>query len=181
MLKTDLSWSLHEDRYFSPDPAQKEVARQLYGQVASLPLVCPHGHVDPHIFSDAGYHFGNPAELLITPDHYVFRMLYSQGVPLEKLGIPNQDGSAVETDPRKIWQLFADYYYLFRGTPTGFWLNTILSDIFGIRERLSSKNAQSVYESIDGMLHTEAFSPRRLFEHYQVEVLCTTDSASDHP
>ncbi len=90
--------SLPSDRYFDPDPAQKEIAQHLYNRVANLPLVCPHGHVDPALFSTEDYHFGTPAELLIIPDHYVFRMLYSQGVPLEALGIPRQDGGEVEQD-----------------------------------------------------------------------------------
>jgi glucuronate isomerase len=166
-------------RLFTPNLQQAELASHYYEIASALPLVSPHGHVDPRLFSDANYRFGNPAELLISPDHYVFRLLFSQGVPLERLGIPRQDGAPVETDPRKIWQLFADYYYLFRGTPTGFWLNTIFSDIFGIRERLSSKNAQAVYDGIEQRLNTPAFTPRRLFEHYKIEVLCTTDAASD--
>jgi len=122
---------LPEDRYFGPDPGQKEIAVQLYQTVANLPLICPHGHVDPRLFSDPDYKFGNPAELLIIPDHYVFRMLYSQGIPLEKLGVPRRDGGPVETDPRKIWQLFADNFYLFRGTPTGMWLAHELVDVLG--------------------------------------------------
>src|SRR5512140_675887 len=120
--KTDQPWSLDADRYFSPDPATREIARQLYEQVARLPLVCPHGHVDPRMFADADYDFGTPVDLLIIPDHYVFRMLYSMGIPLEQLGVPRVDGGSVETDHRKIWQTFAEHFYLFRGTPTGIWL-----------------------------------------------------------
>lgn len=82
---------LPDDRYFGPDPRQKEIARHLYSQVANLPLICPHGHVDPRLFADLDYSFGTPTELLLTPDHYVFRLLYSQGIPLEKLGIPRRD------------------------------------------------------------------------------------------
>jgi len=110
---------LSEDRYFDPNPKQKEIARHLYRRVASLPLVCPHGHVDPRLFADPDYTFGSPTELLLIPDHYIFRMLYSQGIPLEELGVPRRDGGTVEQDHRKIWQIFADNFYLFRGTPTG--------------------------------------------------------------
>ncbi len=92
------------DRYFSPDPAQRQVARQLYEQIAGLPLVCPHGHVDPRLFADPDYTFGSPTELFLIPDHYIFRMLYSQGVPLEDLAIPRRDGGATETDHRRAWQ-----------------------------------------------------------------------------
>src|SRR5512136_1781024 len=114
---------LPEDRYFGPDLKQKEVALHLYRQVAALPLVCPHGHVDPRMFVDPDYTFGTPADLLIIPDHYVCRMLYSQGIPPEQLGVPRRDGGPVETDHRQIWQIFAENFYLFLGTPSGMWLN----------------------------------------------------------
>src|SRR6185369_1770369 len=136
---------LSEDRYFDPDPKQKEVAAQLYQQVADKPLVCPHGHVDPRMFADPDYDFGTPTELLLIPDHYVFRMLYSQGYRLEQLGIPTVDGSRVEGDHRRIWQTFADNFYLFRGTPTGMWLNHELQGVFGVDEKLTSESAQSIY------------------------------------
>ena len=114
---------MNPDRFFDPDPTQRALARELYETVAALPLICPHGHVDPRLFADPAYSFGSPVDLLIIPDHYVFRMLYSQGVALEALGIPRRDGVAVETDHRKIWQTFADHDYLFRGTPTGVWFD----------------------------------------------------------
>lgn len=170
---------LPEDRYFGPDAAQKDVAMQLYQTVANLPLICPHGHVDPRLFSDPGYRFGNPAELLIIPDHYVFRMLYSQGIPLEKLGVPRQDGGEVETDPRKIWQIFADNFYLFRGTPTGMWLAHELVDVFGVEDKLTAESAQDIYDKIAAKLAEPDFTPRHLFEQFNIEVLCTTDAATD--
>ena len=120
---------LPEDRYFDPDPKQKEIALHLYRQVADKPLVCPHGHVDPRMFADPDYQFGTPADLLLIPDHYIFRMLYSQGITLESLGVPRADGGEVENDHRKIWQTFADNFFLFRGTPTGMWLAHELSDV----------------------------------------------------
>ncbi|HSR30799.1 MAG TPA: glucuronate isomerase, partial [Anaerolineae bacterium] len=107
-----VKWELPKDRYFDPDPAQRRIARELYEMVADLPLVCPHGHVDPQLLADEGATFGTPAELLIIPDHYVFRMLYSQGVPMEALGVTRVDGGPVETDHRKIWQTFAEHFYL---------------------------------------------------------------------
>src|SRR4051812_41720507 len=112
----------YANRYFSPDPGQRTIARDLYEQVKNLPLICPHGHVDPRLLADPNYDFGTPVDLLIIPDHYIFRMLYSQGISLENLGIPTRDGSPVETDHRKIWQLVCDHWHLFRGTPTGAWL-----------------------------------------------------------
>ncbi|MBV7330784.1 glucuronate isomerase [Chloroflexi bacterium TSY] len=168
------------DRYFDSNPAQKEIALHLYAQVANLPLICPHGHVDPILFSQPDYQFPSPTRLLITPDHYVFRMLYSQGVPLENLGIPRLDGSAVEEDDRVIWQTFADHYYLFRGTPTGMWLNDELQNVFGVQSRLKSDTAQEIYDQIEEQLRKPEFKPRALFEQFNIEVLCTTDPATSN-
>ncbi len=129
---------LPDDRYFGPDPRQKEIAQHLYNQVANLPLICPHGHVDARLLADENASFGTPAELLIVPDHYVFRMLYSQGVPLESLGIPRADGGPVEQEQRKIWQIFAENFHLFHGTPSGIWLANELGGVFGIEEKLAA-------------------------------------------
>ncbi len=164
------------DRYF--DPEYKDVARELYDRIAGLPLICPHGHVDPRMFADPDYSFGSPADLLIIPDHYVFRMLYSQGVPLEQLGVPRRDGGAVESDHRKIWQTFADHFYLFQGTPTGVWLQDELTVIFGVDEKLNGASAQRIYDHIAARLASPEFRPRRLFERFNIEVLATTDPAT---
>jgi len=171
--------SLPDDRYFGPDPRQKEIAQHLYGQVANLPLICPHGHVDPRMFADPDYSFGTPTELLIIPDHYVFRLLYSQGIPLEKLGIRRRNGGAVETDHRRIWQTFAEKFYLFRGTPTGLWLNHELASVFGVTEKLTAASAQRIYDHIAAKLARPEFRPRQLFARFHIEVLATTDAATD--
>lgn len=172
-------WSLPEDRFFDPNPAQREVALDLYKTVADLPLVCPHGHVDPRMFSDPDYVFGSPTELLIIPDHYVFRMLYSQGVPLADLGVPRGDGGPTEQDHRKIWQIFAENFFLFQGTPSGVWLRQELVEVFGIDEKLNGDNAPAIYDAIAAKLATPEFKPRALFERCNIEVLCTTDAAHD--
>jgi glucuronate isomerase len=171
---------LAADRLFGPDSRQKDAAMVLYDLVRDLPIISPHGHVDPRLFSDPQASFGSPSDLLIIPDHYVFRMLYSQGVPLESLGVPAVDGSTVETDPRKIWQTFADHFYLFRATPSGLWLRQELFDVFGISETLNSRNAQVIYEQIAEQLTQAEFQPRALYERFNIEVLCTTDAAQDN-
>ena len=155
------------DRYFDPDPTQRAIARELYETVAALPLICPHGHVDPRLFADPDYSFGSPVDLLIIPDHYVFRMLYSQGVALEALGIPRRDGMAMETNHRKIWQTFADHYYLFRGTPTGVWFDDELSNIFGVEDKLAGASAQRVYDHITAQTGDAGVSPARLVRTLQ--------------
>ena len=142
-----------EDRYFSADPAQRQVAHDLYAEVKDLPLLCPHGHVDPAMLAVSQYEWGTPVDLLIRPDHYVFRMLYSQGISLEALGIARRDGGPVEQDHRKIWQTVCDHWYLFRGTPTSLWLRDELREIFGIEEKMNSANAQHIYDALDERLH----------------------------
>lgn len=166
-------------RYFSPDPATRTLAAELYATVKDLPLVCPHGHVDPRLFATPDYTFGSPVDLLIIPDHYIFRMLYSQGITLPSLGIPRKDGGAVEADHRRIWQTVCDHWYLFRGTPTGIWLRDELRDVFGIDLKLNSANAQAIYDAISEKLAQDAFQPRALFERFNIEVLATTDAATD--
>ncbi len=173
------TWRLSPDRFFDPDPATRRIARELYASVAGLPIVSPHGHVDPRLLADPDATFGTPADLLIIPDHYVFRMLYSQGVPLEALGVPRADGGQIETDHRKIWQTFAEHYYLFRGTPSGAWLDQELVELFGVDEKLNGRNAQAVYDAIAAKLALPEYRPRALFEQFNIEVLATTDAASD--
>jgi glucuronate isomerase len=170
---------LDPDRIFAPDPGQRRVARELYDSIASLPIVSPHGHVDPALLADEEATFGTPADLFIMPDHYVFRMLYSQGVPLEALGIPRRDGGPVETDHRKIWQTFADHFYLFRGTPSGSWLAHELYEVFGIQKKLTGANAQAIYDELVHKLAQPEYHPRALFDRFKIEVLCTTDAAAD--
>jgi glucuronate isomerase len=155
------------------------VARELYKQVADLPLVCPHGHVDPRMFADLTYSFGSPVELLIIPDHYVTRMLYSQGIPPECLGVPRQDGMPVESDHRRIWQTFAERFHLFLGTPSGLWLRHELESVFGVKEKLTAESAQRIYDQIADCLARSEFRPRSLFERFNIEFLSTTDPATD--
>ena len=171
--------SLPDDRCFGPEPKQKEIAQELYDTVRNLPLVCPHGHVDPRMFADPDYSFGSPTKLILIPDHYIFRMLYSQGIPLERLGSPRADGGATESDHRRAWQVFAEHFYLFRGTPTGMWLNQEFVEVFGIEDRLTAESAQDVYDRIEAKLTSPEFRPRRLFERFNIEAMCTTDAAVD--
>lgn len=166
---------LHPDRLFPADPGVRAIARRLYDRVAHLPLVSPHGHTDPRWYAENAP-FPDPARLFVVPDHYVFRMLYSQGVALEDLGVPRRDGGPVETDPRAIWRRFAAHYHLFRGTPTRIWLDHAFSTLFGIEERLCSGNADATYDVIAAALATDAFRPRALFERFNIEVIATTES-----
>jgi len=169
---------LDADRFFDPDPTVRRVARELYDETRALPIVSPHGHVDPAILA-GNQPFAEPAALIVQPDHYILRLLYARGVPLEALGVPRRDGAPVEADPCKVWQRFADHYYLFHGTPTGAWLEYELHEVFGVRDRLTGETAARVYDAIVEKLAAPEFLPRALFERFNIEVLATTDTASD--
>jgi glucuronate isomerase len=170
---------LHEDRYFDSDPIVRRHARALYDDTRALPIVSPHGHVDASILA-TNDSFPDPASLIVTPDHYVLRMLYSRGVPLELLGVAPVDGKPpnAEKDPRRIWQTFADNWHLFRATPTRAWIEYELRQVFGVKSNLDSGSAQRVYDEIMERLRSPEFRPRALFKKFNIEVLATTDAAS---
>ncbi len=165
--------SLNADRLFPADASMRSIARRLYAEVASLPIISPHGHTDPEWWAtDAP--FGNATELLLHPDHYVFRMLYSQGVALEALGIGGADA-----DPRESWRLFAERYHLFRGTPTRMWLDWVFAESFGLDVQLDASTADHYYDHITAALATDPFRPRALFDRYNIEVIATTENPLD--
>lgn len=168
---------LNEDRLFSSDPVQREISRELYAEVKDLPIISPHGHTDPTWFS-ANEKFGNPTELFLAPDHYIYRMLFSQGVSLEKLGVPSRSGKP-DTDPLEAWRLFADHYYLFRGTPTRMWLDHVFAKVFGIDVRLDRGTADHYYEVINTALQTDEYRPRALFDRFNIEAIATTEGPLD--
>ncbi len=174
--------NLHPDRLFPADITTRDLARRLYATVAELPIVSPHGHTDPQWFAD-DTPFANASALLITPDHYVFRMLYSQGLRLEDLGIPRRGdaagGTHGEQDARRIWHAFASYYHLFRGTPTRIWLDHAFNTVFGLDERLTAESADRYFDRINECLAQPAFRPRALFERFNIEVIATTESPLD--
>lgn len=171
-------YKLNPCRFFDSDKKIRKIAIELYEQVKDLPIISPHSHIDPRLLAENNP-FSNPAELIIIPDHYIFRLLYSQGIPLESLGVPAIDGTIVEKDPRKIWQLFADNFYLFAGTPTGAWLAHEFAEVFEIQEKLNCRNAMDIYDFIQDKLKSAEFLPRALYEKFNIEVLSTTDDAAD--
>lgn len=162
---------LKEDRLFDPEPYQKAIALELYASIKDAPIISPHGHVDPALFVNPTYRLPNPAELLIQPDHYVLRMLYSHGISYEQLLARN--------NPRQVWRLYAANVHLFRGTPSGLWLAHELESVFGVNDKLNADNADSVYDHIESQLKQSTSSPRALFERFNIAVLATTDSATD--
>ena len=165
---------LNEDRLFPAEPTTRSIARRLYLSIRGLPILSPHGHTNPRWFAE-NEPFPDPTQLFVVPDHYVLRMLYSQGIPLEQLAI---ESTSLE-DSKRVWRIFAQHYYLFRGTPTRLWLDFAFQQLFGLDARLTPANADEYYDSISAKLKTPAFRPRSLFERFQLELLATTDSPLD--
>ncbi|MBY0137993.1 glucuronate isomerase [Paracoccus yeei] len=169
---------LDQDRLFPVEPALRDLARGLYDGIRDLPIVSPHGHTDPRWFAE-DQPFPDPAQLFVTPDHYVFRMLCSQGVALTDLGVPRADGGPSETDGRRIWRLFARHYHLLRGTPSRLWLDHSFHHVFGIDRRLGPDTADWYYDHIADCLSRPEFRPRALYERFNIEVIATTEPATD--
>jgi glucuronate isomerase len=150
----------------------RAIARELYSPIAGLPIVSPHGHTDPAWFA-SNAPFGNASELLLQPDHYLFRMLYSQGVPLEALGV------GAPASARHAWHLFAEHQALFRGTPSRIWLDWVFAEVFGLDVRLEAETADLYYDTITDALQRPEFAPRALFERFNIEVIATTEGPLD--
>ena len=172
-------WHLDPGRLFDAEPTQRAAARAIFEAAAELPLICPHTHVHASLFSSEGATLGTPAAVFVVHDHYVLRMLYSQGIHLESLGVPRVDGHWTEQNHRQIWQVFAEHFHLFRGTPCGLWLKQELIQVFGIQQRLTGETAQAVYDELEEKLALPPFHPRSLFERFNIEVLTTTDGPTD--
>jgi glucuronate isomerase len=165
---------LDENRLFPADEKTRVIARRLYEGIKELPIVSPHGHTQARWFA-RNEQFPDPVTLFVQPDHYIFRMLYSQGISLEELEIGNKPVK----DPKKVWRLFASNYRLFRGTPSRLWLDYAFEKLFGLTERLSEKTADVYYETIESKLKEKEFLPRALYEQFKIEVMSTTDSPLD--
>jgi glucuronate isomerase len=168
---------LRPERLFPPDPSTRAIAVELFEEVRSLPLLSPHGHSDPRWFAD-NTAFSDPMSLLVTADHYLTRMLYSQGVALEALGVEPNDAAEV-ADSRAAWRTFAAHYHLFRATPSGLWFDYVLAEVFGVEHRLDAETADEIYEQVADALGRPEFLPRALFERFDIEVLATTESPLD--
>jgi glucuronate isomerase len=170
------SLTLHPDRLFPADPATRAVARRLYSGVADLPIVSPHGHVPAQWLAD-DVPFADPATLLVTPDHYVTRLLHANGVPLEALGVGA--GTLTEEQSRRAWQVFCAHWPIFRGTPSRFWMETVLTEIFCVTVRPSAQTAGTIYDAVAARLADPAFRPRALLDRFRISVLATTDDPCD--
>src|SRR5690606_35065592 len=160
---------LHPDRLFPQEPRALDIARRLYALVGDKPIISPHGHTDPSWFA-SNDPFGNAAELLLTPDHYLFRMLFSQGISLDAVGVSRVNGGRAAADPRACWRTFAEHYYLFRGTPSRLWLDWVFVNVFGMKVQLDAGTADEYFDAIGEALAQQEFRPRSLFERFNIEV-----------
>ena len=170
------AWTLHPDRALPADPTTRDIARRLYESARDLPIVSMHGHVEAEAIA-RDEHFGDPAELLVIPDHYLVRMLVSQGYTHEQMGVRPLDGGAAEEDHRLVWRRFCENWHLFRGTPTRYWMEHELVEVFGITQRPSAETADAIYDQLSATLKTDAFRIRSLFDRFNIEVLSTPDPA----
>jgi len=172
--------TLNPDRLLPSDPTQRAIARELYEQVKALPIISPHGHTDPEWFA-SNAPFSNATELLLTPDHYLFRMLHSQGIDLASLGVRDaQGGGGLDADgSRKAWHILAQNMHLYRGTPSHMWLSHVFGEIMGFEQCLDAHTADFYYDRINDLLATEAYRPRALFERFNIEVIATTEGPTD--
>ena len=168
---------LDDDRALPAEANTRAAAREIYAAVRELPLLCLHGHVDAGLLA-RDEPFGDPATLFVVPDHYLVRMLVSQGFSNEDLGVARRDGGPVETDPRAIWRRFCEHWHLFRGTPTRFWLEHELVEVFGVTQAPGAGTADALYDELSEKLADPAFRPRALFDRFRIEVLATTDPAT---
>ena len=169
---------LDEMRLFPAEKTARAICKTLYDHVKNLPIISPHGHTDPSWFA-LNENFENATSLLLTPDHYVLRMLYSQGISMQALGLPSKEGGVYEQDPKRVWRLFAQHYYLFRGTPSRLWLDYVFAEVFELKVRLNESTADHYYDEITAKLQSDAFKPRALFERFNIEVISTTESPLD--
>ena len=176
-MVSETGWSLHPDRALPSDPVVRPIAREILAATATLPIVSMHGHVDAGLLA-RDEPFADPASLLVTPDHYLVRMLVSQGVPHDALGVPRRDRPGVVADPREVWRTFATHWPLFRGTPTRYWLEHVFVEVFGLDERPSADSADRLFDLLSERLEKPAFRPLALFDEFGIEILATTDAAT---
>jgi glucuronate isomerase len=174
---TAITLTLHPDRALPVDDRQRGIAREIYGETSQLPLICMHGHVEAEVLAD-NVRFADPAQLLVVPDHYVTRMLVSQGIAPEALGVPRVDGGPVELDSRVIWRIFCDNWKLYRGTPSRYWLEQELVEVFGVTVVPSAETADEIYDTIAGRIAETGFRPQQLLDTFRIELISTTDPAT---
>lgn len=168
--------TLNPARLLPADPGVRGIAENLYKAVQDLPIISPHGHVDPRLLLE-NRGFTDPTSLLVQPDHYVTRLLHANGISLTDLGVG--EGPLPEPAARKAWRLLCANWRVFRGTPMRYWFDSELGDIFGVTQRPSADNADVLYDQISAKLAEDAFRPRALLTRFGIEVMATTDDPAD--
>jgi glucuronate isomerase len=167
---------LHPDRLFPAEHGVRDIARRLYAAVRELPIISPHGHVPAQWLAE-DLPFADPTSLLLSPDHYIFRLLHAEGIPLAAVGA---GGSPLdEAGSRLAWRLFCQHWRAFRGTPVRFWMESQLVDLFGVTERPSAESADRIYDHVAERLRSPDFRPRALLDRFDIQFLATTDDPVD--
>jgi glucuronate isomerase len=167
---------LHPDRLLPSEPGLRATARQLYDSVKDLPIISPHGHVPPQWLAE-DIPFSNPTSLLITPDHYVNRMLHAHGVELSKLGVGQPD--LTEDQSREAFSMLCTHWSAYRGTPVRLWFDTQLGEVFDVKVQPTAETADQIYDQIQSCIASPEFKPRALYEKFGIELLATTDDPCD--
>ncbi|AXH94924.1 glucuronate isomerase [Ornithinimicrobium avium] len=168
--------SLHPDRLLPADPGTREVARRVYAEVADLPIISPHGHVPPAWLAQ-DTPFRDPTSLLITPDHYITRLLHASGVELARLGVGREALS--EQEARAAFRVFCQHWPVFRGTPMRLWFETVLGQVFGTELVPSAGTADELYDQIATWIAQDTSRPRALMDTFDIAFLATTDDPCD--
>lgn len=168
----------HFDRLLPADPASRRIARELYDTVADAPIVSPHGHVDPRLLLDNAA-FPDPAALLVSSDHYVLRLLHALGHPLEELGVRRPGVPDAAVDGRAVWRILCSRWRDLAGTPVRLWLESQLTDLFGVDAVPDPATADAIYDELAATLATPDYLPRALYDRFRISVLATTDDPAD--
>jgi len=168
--------SVHPDRLLPSEPGLRTTARNLYDSVKDLPIISPHGHVPAQWLAD-DVPFTDPTSLLITPDHYVNRMLHAHGVELSALGVGQ--GHLGDQASREAFRTLCSHWSAYRGTPVRLWFDAQLGEIFGVKVQPSADTADQIYDQIASCIASPEFKPRALYEKFRIEVLATTDDPCD--
>ena len=171
--------TLHPDRLFPSEPTTRAIARTLYESVRNLPILSPHGHVPPQWIAD-DVPFQDPVSLLLSPDHYINRLLHADGVELTSLGVPPATSHLSQSQARAAWASLCSRWPLFRGTPMKYWMEAVLVDVFGVQVRPSAETSDVIYDIIAARIVEPDFRPRALMDRFNIEFMATTDDPCDN-
>ncbi|MEN9954281.1 MAG: hypothetical protein RL028_883 [Actinomycetota bacterium] len=168
--------SLDSNRLLVSAGTDSAIALELYGEIRDLPIISPHGHVDPNLFV-RNEKFESPTDLFIYHDHYITRLLHADGVSMVELRKPQSDADL--SHAKNAWLKFFERWAMFAGTASGYWFQESLQTVFGITQEPSAENALAIFEQIALELARDEMSPIELLKSFNIEFLATTDDPCD--